>query len=129
MPIKLNQSNLHRLDEQVKIPRYDRRQVGQSVVHIGVGGFHRAHQTVYTEDLFHLGEDLKWGFCGLGLLQQDATMRDVLHAQDRLYTLVERGMSGDTRPVVGSIVNFLFAPDSREAVIEKWLRRRRRSFP
>src|SRR5271156_4192951 len=105
-PIKLNQANLNLL--KVKMPQYDRRKVGQSLIHIGVGGFHRAHQTVYTEDLFHQAGDLRWGYCGLGLLKHDARMRDVMLAQDYLYTLVERGMEGDSARVVGSMVNFLF---------------------
>ena len=118
-PIKLTQANLPLIAKRTKIPQYDRARVGQSIVHIGVGGFHRAHQTVYTEDLFDHGRDLEWGFCGLGLLPQDARMRDVLGAQDYLYTLVERGIEGDRTRIVGSIVNYLFAPDDREAAIEK----------
>jgi mannitol 2-dehydrogenase len=119
MPVKLNQVNLPLLDKAIAAPRYDRRQVGQSIAHIGVGGFHRSHQAVYAENLFHQGEDLRWGLCGLGLLQQDARMRDVLRSQDCLYTLVERGAAGDSARVVGSIVQYLFAPDDPEAVIEK----------
>ena len=118
-PIPLNEANLQRLDKKINVPRYDRRALGQSIVHIGVGGFHRAHQTVYTEDLFHRGEDLRWGFCGVGLLPHDQRMRDVMHAQDCLYTMVERSSAGDNARVVGSIANFLFAPDGREAVLEK----------
>jgi mannitol 2-dehydrogenase len=74
---------------------------------------------VYTEDLFNRGHDLNFGFCGVGLLPQDATMRDALRSQDHLYTLVERQTSGDTARVVGSIVDYLFAPEERESVIEK----------
>src|ERR1700735_1042610 len=116
-PIQLNQANLSLL--KVNIPQYDRRKVGQSIVHIGVGGFHRAHQTVYAEDLFHQGGDLQWGYCGLGLLPHDARMRDVMLAQDHLYTLVERDTEGDRARVVGSIVNYLYAPDNCEAVLQK----------
>ncbi|HEY5893839.1 MAG TPA: mannitol dehydrogenase family protein [Chthoniobacterales bacterium] len=119
MSIKLNQTNLDLLSSSVKTPKYDRRKVGQGIVHIGVGGFHRAHQTVYTEDLFDQGQDLQWGFCGLGLLRHDARIRDVMLEQDCLYTLLERSIEGDKPRIVGSIVNFLFAPDNREAVIEK----------
>ena len=119
MPVKLNQANLPLLDPSVAAPRYDRRQVGQSMAHIGVGGFHRSHQAVYAENLFHQGGDLRWGLCGLGLLRQDARMRDALRSQDCLYTLVERSATGDRARVVGSIINYLFAPDDREAVIEK----------
>jgi mannitol 2-dehydrogenase len=114
---KLNHANLSQL--KAVLPRYDRRQVGQGIVHIGVGGFHRAHQTIYAEDLFHQGGDLKWGYCGLGLLPHDAHMRDVLRAQDCLYTLVERSIASDNARVVGSIVNFIFAPDGREVALEK----------
>ena len=119
MPVKLNQANLPLLDPAIAAPRYDRRQVGQGMLHIGVGGFHRSHQAVYAEDLFHQGGDLRWGLCGLGLLQHDARMRDVLRSQDCLYTLVERSAAGDRARVVGSIVNYLFAPDDPEAAIEK----------
>jgi mannitol 2-dehydrogenase len=42
-----------------------------------------------------------------------------MQAQDCLYTLVERGRDGDDARVVGSIVNYLFAPDDREAVVER----------
>jgi mannitol 2-dehydrogenase len=116
-PIKLNQANLDQLN--VKVPRYDRSKVKQSIVHIGVGGFHRAHQTVYTEDLYDQAENLCWAYCGLGLLKQDSRMRDVMRAQDFLYTLVERDIDGDSARVVGSIVNYIFAPDNREAALEK----------
>lgn len=119
MATKLSQANLRFLHPAIQVPHYDRLQVGQGIVHIGVGGFHRAHQTVYSEDLLNRGGDLAWGFCGVGLLPHDSRMRDVLRAQDCLYTLVQRSMAGDKPRVVGSIVNFLFAPDNRESVLEK----------
>ena len=46
-------------------------------------------------------------------------MRDVMREQDCLYTLVERGQNRDSARVVGSIGDYLFAPDDREAVLEK----------
>lgn len=119
MAVKLNKANLKQLSAQIKTPQYDRSNVGQAIVHIGVGGFHRAHQTIYTEDLFNQGEDLKWGFCGIGLLDHDMRMRDVLREQDYLYTLLERSIEGDKPRVVGSIVNYIFAPDDRGAALEK----------
>lgn len=117
--MKLSQSSLPSLDPSIPAPRYSRRQVGQSIVHIGVGGFHRAHQAVYAQDLFHQGGDLRWGICGVGLLPHDRRMRDAIAEQDCLYTLVERGIDGDSAQVVGSIQDFLFALDARQAVLEK----------
>src|SRR3954468_17655547 len=96
MTTKLTEANLKLLDPKVRVPSYDRRQVGQSIVHIGVGGFYRAHQAVYADDLLHQTEaDRRWGFCGVGLLRHDARMRDVLRSQDCLYTVVERSVQGD----------------------------------
>ena len=119
MALKLNEINLGLLSKDIKAPQYDRLKVGQGIVHIGVGGFHRAHQTVYTEDLFDQGEDLQWGFCGIGLLEHDSKMRDVMQAQNHLYTLLVRSVAGDVPRIVGSIVNYLFAPGNENAVIEK----------
>ncbi|HEX8234812.1 MAG TPA: mannitol dehydrogenase family protein [Abditibacteriaceae bacterium] len=119
MTIKLSTDNLKFLAPLIQIPQYDRRRIGQSMVHIGVGGFHRAHQCVYAEDLFNQNRDLEWGFCGVGLLKHDSQMRDVLHSQDCLYTLLERSSDGDRARVVGSITDFLFAWDDREVVLQR----------
>lgn len=119
MTTKLRTENLSKLDRQIQVPRYDRQKVGQSIMHVGVGGFHRAHQAVYSDDLLNQGGDLAWGFCGVGLLRHDARIHDVMRSQDCLYTLVERGSEGDTARVIGSIVNFAFAPDNREKVLEQ----------
>jgi mannitol 2-dehydrogenase len=50
----------------------------------------------------------------------DRRMRDTMQAQDCLYTLVVKHPDGSLEPrVIGSIVQYLFAPDDPEAVIEK----------
>jgi mannitol 2-dehydrogenase len=119
MPAKLNTANLSRLDPKIQVPRYDRQKVGQSILHVGVGGFHRAHQALYSDDLLNQGEDAQWGFCGVGLLKHDARLRDVMRSQDCLYTLVERNVEGDTARIIGSIVDFSFAPDDPQKVLEQ----------
>ncbi|MBV8375891.1 MAG: mannitol dehydrogenase family protein [Verrucomicrobia bacterium] len=119
MTTQLNTANLHLLNPNVQIPRYDRQKVGQSIMHVGVGGFHRAHQALYMDDLFNQGNDPQWGYCGVGLLRHDARMRDVMRSQDCLYALVERSIEGDRARIIGSIVDFLFAPDDPEKVIEQ----------
>jgi len=84
MTTQLNAANLNLLDPQIHIPKYDRQKVGQSIMHVGVGGFHRAHQALYTDDLFNQGGDPRWGYCGVGLLKHDARIRDVMISQDCL---------------------------------------------
>ena len=117
--IRLNAANLGRLPAGVQAPAYDRGAVTPGIVHIGVGGFHRAHQAAYLDDLLHQPGHPGWGLCGVGLLRHDDRIRDALRGQDCLYTLVTRGSRPGPRRVIGSIVEFLYAPDDPEAVIEK----------
>lgn len=104
----------------VDLPPYDRSGIEVGIVHFGVGGFHRAHQALAVDDLLRRGEARAWGICGVGLLPGDAAMRDALRAQDGLYTLVTKHPDGtlDAR-VIGSLVEYLFAPDDPEAVLER----------
>jgi mannitol 2-dehydrogenase len=55
----------------------------------------------------------------VGLLKHDARIRDVLREQDFLYTVVERGARGENARIIGSIVNFLYAPGNAQEVIDK----------
>jgi mannitol 2-dehydrogenase len=41
----LTEETLAELNADVSVPRYDRHRVTTGIVHIGVGGFHRSHQT------------------------------------------------------------------------------------
>lgn len=79
------------------------RQVGPvpGVVHIGAGNFHRAHQAVYFDDLARSGISNRWGVTGVSLHSPD--VKDLLSAQDGLYTVVQRGHDRQTARVVGSI--------------------------
>lgn len=116
--IKLNEANLSHLTSKVRIPQYDRQRLTSSIVHIGVGGFHRAHQALYLDNYAQQNPDSQWGICGVGLLEFDRRMRDALHTQDCLYTLVERSPESDNSRVIGSIINYLFALDNSQAVID-----------
>jgi mannitol 2-dehydrogenase len=103
----------------VELPQYDRSAVTTSVVHFGVGGFHRAHQAMYLDGVLAGGE-MRWGICGVGVLESDRAMRDALDAQDHLYTLVQKHSDGTYEArVIGSIIDYLYAPDDPEAVIDR----------
>ena len=106
----LNSANLKQLAPEVRVPGYDRAAVAQSIVHIGVGGFYRAHQAVYLDDLLHQPGNTDWGYCGVGLLSYDRGMRDALTPQDCLYTVVERSAAGDQARVIGSTAELSLRP-------------------
>jgi mannitol 2-dehydrogenase len=118
--VRLSPDGLSSLPAEVERPRYDREQVRVGIVHVGVGGFHRAHQAMYVDRLMNNGQALDWGICGVGLLPGDRRMADVLTAQGGLYTLITKHPDGRLEPrVIGSIVGYLFAPDDPDAVMER----------
>jgi mannitol 2-dehydrogenase len=117
--MKLCVENLNALDDRVARPSYDRSRVSVGIVHFGVGGFHRAHQAMYLDRLMNRGLALDWGICGVWVTPGGKTMCDALSGQNGLYTLVLRHGAGrsDAR-VIGSIVDYLFAPDQPERVLD-----------
>jgi mannitol 2-dehydrogenase len=118
--LPLSNATLPEVGEHVPVPTYDRSAVQVGVVHLGVGGFHRAHQAMYLDRLMQDGKALDWGICGVGVLPADQRMKKALLAQDGLYTVVVKHSDGSLEPrVVGSIVEYLLAPDDPEAVIER----------
>jgi mannitol 2-dehydrogenase len=117
--VTLSEKTLDQVSDRVPVPTYDRSQLRSGFVHIGVGGFHRAHQAMYLDQLFRAGHDLTWGITGVGLLPGDRRMQEVMSRQDCLYTLVLKHPDGSLEPrVIGSMVDYLFAPDDPERVLE-----------
>lgn len=115
---ELNRRTLEEVGESVPVPAYDRDSVTTGIVHLGVGGFHRAHQAMYLDALMNAGDGLDWGITGVGILPQDRRMHEVMQAQDCLYTLVVKHPDGSLEPrVIGSIVDYLFAPEEPERVL------------
>ena len=75
---------------------------------------------MYLDTLLNRGLAMDWGIRGVGLLASNEGMRDVLAAQDGLYTLVIKHNDGTWEAkVVGSIVEYLLAPEDPEAVITR----------
>jgi mannitol 2-dehydrogenase len=115
--VKLNAANLTGL--KIPVPGYDRSQIGIGIAHFGVGGFHRSHQAMYIDRLLGDGLARDFGICGVGVLPPDRRMRDALRSQDHLYTLILEHPDGTREPrVIGSIVDYRYAPDDPESVIE-----------
>src|SRR6266480_1673453 len=118
MPIPLSSANLGAIEALgVPTPHYDRQALRPRILHLGVGGFHRAHMALYTDEVAADGGD--WGIAGVGLLDADRRMADVLHAQDQLYTLIERDSEGSRPRIVGSIVDYKLAAGDTAAFAQR----------
>lgn len=118
--MKLSNATLAQIPSEVAVPAYDRSKVTAGIVHFGVGGFHRAHQAMYLDRLMNQGQALEWGICGMGIMPSDARMRDTLRDSDGMYTLVVKNPDGSREVrVIGSIIDYVYAPDDSHAAVEK----------
>jgi len=115
--LRLDQTNLGVIGTRIPVPTYPRERLAPAIVHIGVGGFHRAHQAVYLDELAERRVTDQWGITGVGLLPQDRRMAEALLPQQCLYTVVERGARDPRARVVGSMTRYLFAPEHPELVL------------
>jgi mannitol-1-phosphate/altronate dehydrogenase len=117
--IKLNRENLARIPGSVLVPGYDRERLVPSIVHIGLGHFHRAHQAVYLDELLSKGLT-PWGIFGMNLIPDSFPLEEILKGQDYLYTLITKDPKGeaDVR-VVGSIAGYLNAGAGKEAALRR----------
>ncbi len=109
-PLSLGNETLDELAARgLPVPTYDRSTLKPSIVHIGVGGFHRAHLAVYCHQLAGAGST--WGIRGLGVLPGDAAMAEALAAQDHLYTFSQKDGGEPVSEVIGSIIDFRHVAD------------------
>lgn len=116
---KLSQAALPQLPAGVARPGYDRTTLTPGIVHIGVGNFHRAHQAVYLDDLFALGEGHDWALIGAGVRAGDAKMRATLAAQDNLTTVIELDPAGNRARVTGAMIDFVEVQADNAALIAR----------
>jgi mannitol 2-dehydrogenase len=118
--VLLNQKNLTQLGDRISVPTFNRNTHTIGIVHIGVGGFHRAHQALYTHKLQEKFNAAEWGICGIGLREGDRKINDILKKQDGLYTLIVKHPNGKTEPkVIGSIIDFELGVGNPIPVLER----------
>ena len=103
-------------------PGYDRSRVRAGIAHLGVGNFHRAHQAFYLDRCLTDPAQQGWGILGIGVLDNPAEREkaQALRAQQGLYTLTMCPPDGPaTVRVIGSLVDYLHAPDDPEAALAR----------
>jgi mannitol 2-dehydrogenase len=117
--LSLRNASLAQLATKIKRPTYERNSVGSSVVHFGVGAFNRSHLAVYLDDLLCLGEDRRWGECGIGLLEGDLAVNKGLTEQEYLYGLLLIDNDDLNYRIIGSLTGHIYAPGAGESVLER----------
>lgn len=100
-----------------------------SIVHIGVGRFHRAHEALYVNDLLEqqkkeppstsADSNIDWHICGVCILPFDKFIFDKLSNQKGKYHLIERSGTDEVVKEINSISEVLFGYEDPAAVFTK----------
>jgi mannitol 2-dehydrogenase len=115
--MKLTNATLQTLPEEIRRPGYRREALTPGIVHIGVGNFHRAHQSWYLHRLFEQGLCQDWAILGAGVRPHDAAMRERLGSQDFLTTLIELDPEHRSAEIVGSMIGYVPVEDDNGPLI------------
>ncbi len=86
------------------------------IVHLGWGGFARAHIGTILNDLPAAAKQ-EWGVSAISM--RSPTIRDQLAPQDGLYTVTERRAEGDKTQIVDVVKETMVAPEERERVVAR----------
>ena len=108
------------MTRQTPFAAYDRNALQPTVVHIGPGVFHRAHQAVYGDTVLRTGSQTGAVY---GISLRSAAVRDSLAPQGFVYHVVERASDGrDVHEVVrpvGSLLGVDVAAQSTQTALDK----------
>ena len=110
---RLSRETLRAVDQRVRVPSYDAAALDPTFVHLGLGGFARAHLCVYLDELAERGISRSCGIVGAGL--RTAAIADPLRKQDRLWT-VHPGDLGEAR-VIGVLDDYVDARRDRDRLL------------
>lgn len=116
MTDRLSLATLGRVPAESR-PSFDPSSLGIGIVHLGLGGFHRAHQAAFTDDALAV----EWGDWGIyGLSQRSRTVPDQLEPQDGLFSVLEKAPDHRRCRIVGSIRKVGLASD-RSSDLQGWI--------
>jgi len=117
MSIYLSRETLSSLPAHISTPQYNYNDLKPGIIHIGYGNFHRAHQSIYMHDLFNKGLDLDWAIVGSGVRPHDSKIREILHKQDFLTTVIELQPGANNVNVTSSLLDFLSVEKGNSSLV------------
>jgi len=105
--VPLKNKNLSLIPNEIARPVYDRFDLTPGMVHIGLGNFHRAHQSWYLHQLMQQGLAKDWAIIGASVRSEDDEQRSKLLEQDCLTTLIQLDPVKKTAEIVGSMMDYV----------------------
>lgn len=118
MATKLSAATLAPISLTASVPHYNRTRLKAGIVHIGVGKFHRAHQAVYMDDLFNLGDAHDWAIIGAGVRAADGHTRLALEPQDWMSTVVSEDGHRSIARVLAPMIEFI-EPSATDMLLDR----------
>ncbi len=117
--LQLSNENLSQFKlASIKVPTYNRKNLNPSLVHIGLGAFHRAHYLSYVEDLMNKGI-YKDGVYEIDLIPANKEFISRLKEQDYLYTILKKDpFKNEKLEIRGGIANYCNARDDMNKVLD-----------
>ncbi|MFQ6331758.1 mannitol dehydrogenase family protein [Nocardia sp. CWNU-33] len=97
--IRLSRHTLPELSTRADVPRYDLSDVTVGQVHLGLGGFHRAHQALCTDTA--LRADTRWGISAY--TWRNTALPARLTVQDGLFSVLTSDPDSAEVRVLGAI--------------------------
>lgn len=118
----LNQQHSKQLPASVLQPQALPVVQKNHIMHIGIGGFHRAHQAYTWHQLIQSNPEVNaaWRITGVCLLPSDKPFVEAFRKQDQLYCLRSCAADGKAETMlINSLQDLLFGPEDAEAILAK----------
>jgi len=110
--MRLNQENLKLINNLKSKPNYNPQKTKNSILHFGVGNFHRAHQAFFIHEMLNSNKDTS--IIGINL-RSDETRRN-LEEQNNFYSLYECTESAINVHVLNPYKKLLFGLEDKKEI-------------
>jgi mannitol 2-dehydrogenase len=100
--------------------KLSRSEISSSIVHIGVGNFHRSHQEYFFQKYMEKTKKMDLGVYGISVRDNDKKLAELMNAQDCLYTVLEQSDNEKTADyVISSLLSYNILSESCSEILRK----------
>ena len=110
--INLNKANIGLIKNINTYPKYNIEKMQNTILHFGVGNFHRAHQAFFVHEIINANKDLS--IIGINLRSKDT--KEILEKQNYLYSLLECSKNRNKIHVINSIKKILYGHEDKKEI-------------
>ena len=98
----------------------DRNEMNASIVHIGVGNFHRSHQETFFQRYMEETGRRDLGIYGVSVRDADKPLAELLSSQDCLYTVLEQSGRDEAHDyLMSSLLSYKIMSESADEIMAK----------